>query len=150
MCTGLQKIKINVHSYFNNKGLHLAFLLKSSRINIFDSPQYNTVPRVSGFLVFILKIEKLGENLTKIENVSIGQWPRLVRMMKKTGWRKYCWTVPLKVTIFIKACALRKKASLWWKCKQFGGFLPWRKNKKSSKQLPRQFGLYWQRMKNNR
>ena len=25
----------------------------------------------------------------------IGQWPRLVRMMKKTGGQKSCWTVPL-------------------------------------------------------
>ena len=28
----------------------------------------------------------------------IGQWPRQVRMMKKLGGRKSCWTVPLRQT----------------------------------------------------
>ena len=40
------------------------------------------------------KFEQLGD----IENISpLSQWPRWIRLMKKTGGRKSRWTVPYEV-----------------------------------------------------
>ena len=46
---------------------------------------------------FSKEFEYLGENKAKNETIlkPIGQWPRPVRMMKKTGYPKSRWTVPL-------------------------------------------------------
>ena len=70
-----------------------SFLYQCSRRNFFLNLCSIILRRVS---FFTLNFKYLGKNVTKFEIFKpIGQWPRLVRMMKKTRGRKSHWTVPL-------------------------------------------------------
>ena len=87
--------------YSTIKELHFVFKQKLSGMNFFFTPRGMMPWGVSFFFNENLK------NLAKTKPNSkiflpIGQWPKLVRIMKKTEGRKSRWTVPLNKRVSIE------------------------------------------------
>ena len=99
-------------SYFTIKGLHFVFLQNRSKIEFFLLLPVVSYPGESVFSQ--LKIEYLGENETKYENI-LTHWSvaQAGRNEEKTRGRKSRWTVPLrKKLVLVRNQARNKKLVL--------------------------------------